>query len=46
MELLHTYHDGSRLYKMSALSLTKIPIWKGNRNIDLHHVSNITPFNI
>ena len=41
MELLHTYSDGSKLYKMSALALTRIPIWKGNRIIDLNHVNNI-----
>jgi len=41
MELLHTYSDGSKLYKMSALALTRIPIWKGNRIIDLNHVDNI-----
>lgn len=41
MELLHTYSDGSKLYKMSALALSKIPIWKGNRIIDLAHVKNI-----
>jgi hypothetical protein len=41
MELIHTYSDGSKLYKMSALSLVRIPIWKGNRIIDLQHVKNI-----
>ena len=41
MELIHTYSDGSKLFKMSALSLIRIPIWKGNRIIDLHHVKNI-----
>ena len=41
MELLHLYSDGSKLYKMSALSLCRIPIWKGNRIIDLDHVQNI-----
>lgn len=41
MELLYTYSDGSKLYKMSALSLCRIPIWKGNRIIDLEHVKNI-----
>lgn len=41
MEILHTYSDGSKLYKMSALALSRIPIWKGNRNIDLDHVNNI-----
>ena len=41
MELLHTYSDESKLYRMSAMALTKIPIWKGNRIIDLEHVHNI-----
>lgn len=40
-EILHTYSDGSKLYKMSAKALTKIPIWKGNRIIDTEHVKNI-----
>ena len=40
-QVLHIYHDGSRLYKMSARALSKIPIWKGNRIIDMNHVSNI-----
>lgn len=41
MELLHTYSDGSKLFIMSAKSLARIPIWKGNRIIDLEHVQNI-----
>lgn len=41
MELLHTYSDGSQLFTMSAKSLARIPIWKGNRIIDLEHVQNI-----
>lgn len=41
MELLYTYYDGSKLYKISAKALTKIPVWKGNRIIDLNHVNNI-----
>ena len=41
MELIHTYSDSSKLFKMSALSLIRIPIWKGNRIIDLEHVKNI-----
>lgn len=41
MELLHTYSDESKLYKMSAMALVRIPIWKGNRIIDLDHVKNI-----
>jgi len=38
MEFLHTYNDGSSLYRMSARSLCRIPIWKGNRTVDLAHV--------
>ena len=41
MDLLHTYSDGSKLYKMYASALTRIPIWKGNRIIDPTHVKNI-----
>jgi hypothetical protein len=41
MDLLHTYSDGSQLYRMSARALTRIPIWKGNRIIDMKHVNNI-----
>ena len=41
MELLHTYSDNSKLYKISASVLTRIPIWKGNRIIDFDHVKNI-----
>jgi hypothetical protein len=41
MELLHIYSDSSKLFKMSALTLSRIPIWKGNRIIDLEHVKNI-----
>jgi len=41
METLHTYSDGSKLYKMSAKALVQIPIWKGNRIIDRAHVASI-----
>lgn len=41
MDLLHIYSDGSKLFKMSALALSRIHIWKGNRIIDLEHVKNI-----
>ena len=41
MEHLHTYSDGSHLFKMSARALTQIPIWKGNRILDKQHVENI-----
>lgn len=41
MEILHTYYDDSKLYKMSAKALIMVPIWKGNRIIDLTHVNSI-----
>jgi hypothetical protein len=41
MQILHIYSDGSKLYKMSARALSKIPIWRGNRIIDDTHVKNI-----
>jgi len=41
MLTLHTYSDGSKLYKMSAKALIQIPIWKGNRIIDRNHVASI-----
>ena len=40
-KLLHTYSDGSKLSLMSAKALTRIPIWKGNRIIDLEHAIKI-----
>lgn len=41
MERLHTYHDGSVLYRMSARALCHIPIWKGNRIVDSDHVQTL-----
>jgi len=41
MELLYTYTDGSKLYKMSAKALIQVSIWKGNRIIDMIHVSKL-----
>lgn len=41
MEFLHSYNDGSCLYRMSARSLCQIPIWKGNRIIDPAHVQQL-----
>jgi hypothetical protein len=38
---LHTFHDKSVMRKMSAKELVKIPVWKGNRTIDLGHVEKI-----
>ena len=39
--MLHTLHDGSRLITMSAKGLIRIPIWKGNRILDMDHVKKI-----
>jgi hypothetical protein len=39
--LLHTYTDGSQLFTISARALSLIPIWKGNRIVDLTHVQQI-----
>jgi hypothetical protein len=41
MEPLHTYSDGSVLYKTSASNLIQIPIWHGNRICDASHVKKI-----
>jgi hypothetical protein len=38
---LYTFHDGSTLHKMKASALLEIPIWKGNRILDLAHVAEI-----
>lgn len=38
---LHTLHDGSVLTVMSAKDLVQIPIWKGNRAMNLEHVDRI-----
>ena len=42
MDELHTYNDGSKLYRMSIHDLLAIPVWKGNRIIDMKHVDAIT----
>jgi len=39
---LYRLHDGSQIKKMSAKVLIDIPIWKGNRIIDLNHVAEIS----
>ena len=41
MELLHTYSDNSKLYRISARALSRVPVWKGNRIIDFNHVKQI-----
>ena len=38
---LHTYHDGSSLYTLSAKDLVQIPVWKGNRILDTAHAATI-----
>lgn len=38
---LFTFSDGSILYKIKARELANIPVWKGNRFIDLAHANEI-----
>lgn len=38
---IHALHDGSKVCRMSAKSLTEIAVWNGNRIIDDTHVSRI-----
>ena len=38
---IHTFNDGSTLHTLSAMSLVKIPIWKGNRILDTVHAAAI-----
>jgi hypothetical protein len=39
--MLHTYSDGSVLLRISAKELVNIPVWKGNRILDLAHAEKI-----
>jgi hypothetical protein len=39
--IIHTYHNGATLHKITVKELLKIPIWKGNRILDLAHVAEI-----
>jgi hypothetical protein len=39
--MLHTFSDGSVLQKIKAKELVGIPVWKGNRFIDLAHANKI-----
>lgn len=41
MSALHTLHDGSCLKIINAKELITIPVWKGNRIIDLEHMRKI-----
>ena len=38
---LHTYNDGSKLIRTTAQHLISIPIWKGNRILDIAHKNSI-----
>jgi len=39
--MLHTFSDGSVLKKIKAKELVGIPVWKGNRFIDVAHANKI-----
>ena len=39
--MLHTFSDGSVLQKIKAKELLGVPVWKGNRFIDLNHANKI-----
>ena len=39
--MLHTFSDGSILQKIKAKELVSIPVWKGNRFIDIEHANRI-----
>jgi hypothetical protein len=39
--MFHVFCDGSVLRKVSVIELLGIPVWRGNRHIDLEHVKNI-----
>jgi len=39
--MIHTFSDNSTLQKVSAKTLVGIPVWRGNRFIDLNHANQI-----
>lgn len=41
LEVLHIYHDGSRLLKTTAKNIILIDPWKGQRIIDTAHIKTI-----
>jgi len=41
MSILHTFHDGSLLKCISVRELLAIPIWKGNRILDMEHAAKL-----
>jgi hypothetical protein len=40
-QMYHVFHDESVLKKISVRELIGIPVWRGNRHIDMDHVKNI-----
>jgi len=42
IKMIHTFNDKSILVKMKAKELIGIPVWKGNRFIDLEHAERIS----
>jgi hypothetical protein len=41
LEVIHIYHDGSRLLKTTAKNIILIDPWKGQRIIDAEHIKQI-----
>jgi hypothetical protein len=41
MSVLHTYSDGSTLRRITARELIRVPVWKGNRIMDVEHAESI-----
>jgi hypothetical protein len=39
--MLHTFHDGSSLAIITAQELIAVPVWKGNRTLDMAHADAI-----
>jgi hypothetical protein len=42
IKMIHSFNDKSILVKMKAKELIGIPVWKGNRFIDLEHAERIS----
>lgn len=41
MATLHTFQDDSKLYKINVRELLAIPVWRGNRHIDIVHAESL-----
>lgn len=39
--MLHTFHDGSSLAIITAQELIAVPVWKGNRTLDMAHAERL-----